>query len=468
MNSDLTLYLFDPTLKPGLSSRLGPLSTAIATAVVAAPSATPTATPAGSISPIVFPPLHLLPPLNITPAGIIAKKYAELGGVSTLPSEHTSLLLLISTPASGLLTHWLTPRTQESGVLGHVQSTLLTAAGDVSYITYQSGGIYYHAGTGASAIYGNIYLKWVAAGGLNSNLGYPITDEFGDTDKNGVVCRHNDFHLGGSIWWTAVDGAHLLYGNIWLKWKALGGIKQGIGYPITDEADTPNHTARFNNFKYGAAIYWSTATPACVVMGVIYEKYMSVGGATGGLGIPTTDELSSGTHGGRFNDFTGGTIYFSPLTGAWPHFGTLPNELQFRTDIFFPGSTPVGGSTSVTLRSNGDCVFQVHMHDSGFPSYKYSVACGVKDAGNEVYTFTAQGHLCGTLDGDSRDDDFGPHTTNNADVAQEWRALVASAQQWTHTHVDWDIGALITEIVALIVKFYPVVVKVVTVVAAVV
>ncbi|KAH7187775.1 hypothetical protein DER44DRAFT_833819 [Fusarium oxysporum] len=196
-----------------------------------------------------------------------------------------------------------------------------------------TGAIYWTQRLGAFLIYGQIFQKWKSIGRETSNLGYPITDETSTPDGR---CRFNDFAINGnptgSIYWTSSQGAHLIYGQIWLKWKSIGGEGGHLGYPITDEASTPDGRCRFNDFaKDGnttGAIYWTRERGAFLIYGQIFQKWKSVGGESGVLGYPVTDELPANDHGGRYNVFSnGGSIYWSPSTGARVISGGLPPEL---------------------------------------------------------------------------------------------------------------------------------------------
>jgi uncharacterized protein with LGFP repeats len=287
-----------------------------------------------------------------------------------------------------------------------------------------------------------------------SNIGYPITDEAWAPDN---VCRFNNFKYGGAIYWTPQDGAHLIYGNIWLKWLSLGGVNSNIGYPITDEASTPANDARFNSFKNGGAIYWDRQHGASVIYGEIYKRFLALGGPGSFLSHPITDETSSGNHGGRYNDFTGGSIYWNPSFGAREHQGPLPESVEVNRDYTFPDGVAAGGSTNVTLHQNGDVHFKVHFHDSGLVDYKYSVACALRDFDGQVYTLGHASSIGGTFGG-SRNDDF-DETKNRGEVATGWRAIIAAnpVGHQENARVDVDLGALVDEIVALVQKIGPIV-----------
>jgi uncharacterized protein with LGFP repeats len=68
-------------------------------------------------------------------------------------------------------------------------------------------------------------------------------------------------------------------------------------------------------FEIGS-LYWSEPTGAHAVQGMIMGKYAELGYENGWLGFPKTSEIPV-KDGGRFNEFEGGNIYWSPPTGAW-------------------------------------------------------------------------------------------------------------------------------------------------------
>jgi hypothetical protein len=89
-----------------------------------------------------------------------------------------------------------------------------------------------------------------------------------------------------------------------------------LGFPLTDELGTPDGIGRFNHFE-GGSIYWTPATGAHIVLGMIREAWKAQGWETGRLRYPRTDELVEGTNGkGRYNLFEGGEIHWTPEGGA--------------------------------------------------------------------------------------------------------------------------------------------------------
>ena len=176
---------------------------------------------------------------------------------------------------------------------------------------FEHGSIYFSPQTGSHDIESEIRDKWAALGWEKSQLGYPTTDETKTPDGVG---RFNHFQ-GGSIYWSPSTGAHEVHGAIVEKWASLGWERSALGYPKTDEGMTPDGVGRFGHFQ-GGSIYWTPTTGAHEVHGAIVEKWASLGWEQSLLGYPTTDESVTPDGVGRFNHFRSGSIYWTPETGA--------------------------------------------------------------------------------------------------------------------------------------------------------
>ena len=162
---------------------------------------------------------------------------------------------------------------------------------------------------GSPATVGEIDAKYRALGGCGAFLGKPTTAEQGTPDGIG---RYSVFE-NGSIYWTAQLGAFEVHGQIRDAWAALGWEAGLLGYPITDETTTPDTVGRYNVFQNGS-LYWSPATGAHEVHGVIRDKYRDVGWEAGELGYPTSDEYAVST--GRRSDFQHGSITWASATNT--------------------------------------------------------------------------------------------------------------------------------------------------------
>src|SRR5262249_6284880 len=72
---------------------------------------------------------------------------------------------------------------------------------------------------------------------------------------------------------------------------SMGWERSALGYPVSDELEILGGRGRVSFFQNGA-IYWHRDTNvAYEIHGLIYQKYLSLGGHDSFLGMPTTDEL---------------------------------------------------------------------------------------------------------------------------------------------------------------------------------
>jgi uncharacterized protein with LGFP repeats len=170
--------------------------------------------------------------------------------------------------------------------------------------------VYWSPGSGAHEVYGVIRGKWVQVGLEAGALGYPTTGELSTPDGGG---RYNHFSKGGSIYFTPSTGAHEVHGSIRGLWQQLGWEAGVLGYPLTDETITPDGVGRYNHFAKGGSIYWSPGTGAHEIYGSIRGRWAQLGWERSYLGYPTSGEYS--IPGGRRNDFQHGYIIWDARTG---------------------------------------------------------------------------------------------------------------------------------------------------------
>ncbi len=164
-----------------------------------------------------------------------------------------------------------------------------------------------------------IDAAWAAAGGDTSPLGpkvggvYPAGAGFGQ-----------DF-ASGAIFFSPGSGARSMFGAILDKYRAVGGpADSGLGFPNIDEG--PGRAPESRNVTFdspeGAVIFWTPATGAWVVRGIINAAWDRLGGSSGPLGVPTGDETYSGET--ISQTFTGGQISYDTAAKT---FTTTPPEL---------------------------------------------------------------------------------------------------------------------------------------------
>jgi len=97
------------------------------------------------------------------------------------------------------------------------------------------------------------------------------------------------------------------------KYLALGGPNGFLGSPAGPETGIPDGGS-YRDFQ-GGSIYWSPETGAYEVHGEIRDRWLELTGVNF-LGYPMTDETTTPDGIGRYNHFQNGSIYWSPDTGA--------------------------------------------------------------------------------------------------------------------------------------------------------
>ncbi len=194
---------------------------------------------------------------------------------------------------------------------GCVVGEQATPDGAGAYNHFERGSIYWHPSTGAHVVKGAIKDKWAAMGWEMGRLGYPTSDEFALPDGQGYASHFQ----GGSIYFHPATGAWSIWGGIRDKYAAVGWEKSELGYPVTDEFGLPDGQGAANHFERGS-IYWHPSTGAFAVQGAIREQWKAAGWERSELGYPLTDELPTQDGTGRYNHFQGGSIYWTEATGA--------------------------------------------------------------------------------------------------------------------------------------------------------
>jgi hypothetical protein len=223
-------------------------------------------------------------------------------------------------------------------------------------------------------------------------LGAPLAGVAPTPDNVGAFQHYQN---GWSIYWSPATDAHEVHGAIRAKWEEFGWERGLLGYPETDETSTPDGVGRFNHFQ-GGSIYWTPVTGAHEVHGAIRDKWAALGWETSHLGFPLTDETPAPDEMGRFNAFQNGTIYWSPATGAVE----IPVVQTWDVgSITFSDSTALGGNCRLVMNNSGEWTFSGHMHDSGFDTYEFGVTAVALTPSGIAYTLEHTGRTEGTSAG---------------------------------------------------------------------
>ena len=174
---------------------------------------------------------------------------------------------------------------------------------------YRSGRAYWHPDTGAHFLWGRIGARYVEMGATHSWLGYPKSEEHEISKGRG---RFVEFEHG-NIYWTHETGAYAVKHDIMRTWGEKGYENGPLGYPVANAENVGDgQVQRFQN----GVITRDKDGKTQYVQGEIAKKYMAAKGPESKLGFPVTGEKDLPNGKGKFSEFTGGYIYWSPKTGA--------------------------------------------------------------------------------------------------------------------------------------------------------
>jgi hypothetical protein len=156
---------------------------------------------------------------------------------------------------------------------------------------------------------GQVYSQM---GGSSGFLGQATTAETTTPDNTGKFQSYQ----GGTIWQSPSSGVHETHGAIGSAYQGKNAQAGFLGYPLTSETTTPDGVGRYNNFQ-GGSIHWTPSTGAHEVHGAIGDNWANLGWERSFLGYPITDETPTPDGIGRYNNFQSGSIHWTPSTG--PH-----------------------------------------------------------------------------------------------------------------------------------------------------
>ena len=146
---------------------------------------------------------------------------------------------------------------------------------------------------------------------------------------------------------------------VFAKWRETGGDTGFLGAAQTVESVCPDGRGHYVHFA-GGSIYWTPETGAHVIYGAIREKWAALGWETCAfLGYPLTDETGTPDGVGRFNHFERGSIYWTPATGACEIHGPIRDAWERQGRETGPLGYPV---SDVTPAADKTGVFSAFQH----------------------------------------------------------------------------------------------------------
>ncbi len=160
-----------------------------------------------------------------------------------------------------------------------------------------------------------------AAGGALGPLGAPDGGQYAiGTDGVGQN------YAGGKIFYSPTTGADVVTGQVLAKYESVGGPTGDLGFPTASESDGGLAPAsRFVPFAAAdkPVIFWTPDFGAVIVRGAMNAAWDKLGGATGDLGAPKSDQTQNGDV--ITQQFNGGSISWDQSTHK---FTTEPANLQ--------------------------------------------------------------------------------------------------------------------------------------------
>ncbi|MCX7543737.1 hypothetical protein OS128_12565 [Corynebacterium sp. P5848] len=121
-------------------------------------------------------------------------------------------------------------------------------------------------------------------------MGYPITDQ--DGLSSNPIERMQKFQHGATVQ-KAVGLNAAVYGRIYDRWIKTDGVNSRLGYPITNEFDWRSDRGRINVFARGV-IVWSSPTDAPVIDGFPLTEWITAPLEDGRFGFPIDEPYADG------------------------------------------------------------------------------------------------------------------------------------------------------------------------------
>lgn len=180
---------------------------------------------------------------------------------------------------------------------------------------------------------GRIRDKYNQTGGPTGFLLFPKSNELTNPGNTG---KRSEF-VGGNIYWSAATDAHPVAHDFLTEWGNNGYESGYMKYPTTDEIVLSK--GRRQEFQ-GGGIYWSPLSGAHTLHGTIRTKWEQLGSEDGYLGYPISNEMPAPewltSEGDMVQFFQGGTLIWkasnnTAVAGGWTDY--LPSKLPVVEEV---------------------------------------------------------------------------------------------------------------------------------------
>jgi uncharacterized protein with LGFP repeats len=126
---------------------------------------------------------------------------------------------------------------------------------------------------------------------------------------------------GAQMVFNAIQRMPTVFREVWIR---TGGATGLLGMVTSDPKPTPDGIGVFMEFE-GGAVYSSPSSGTHDIAGVIRDKWATLQWEQGVLGYPVSDVFST-RDGGQFSHFQHGSIYWSQNTGAFEVHGPIHDK----------------------------------------------------------------------------------------------------------------------------------------------
>jgi len=256
----------------------------------------------------------------------------------------------------------------EQGTLGYPTSAATCTDAGTCVQSFQKGQVVMGPSGRAFPVLGAIGTVYSAQNGASGWLGVPLLPE--GCGLVGGGCWQQ--FAGGSVYWSPASGAHFVRGAILGSWAAVGWENSSYGYPTSDESCTTVPTSCTSTFQNGA-ITWTPTYGPVPTRPEVTAGWSAAGGAAGTWGAPSAAARCGLTQSGCAQTFSGGSVYWSPGSGAHLVRGAILSVWTVRGAERSPAGYPVGDETCTTggcmsLFQNGAMVWSAANGVSFVPS----------------------------------------------------------------------------------------------------
>jgi hypothetical protein len=158
-----------------------------------------------------------------------------------------------------------------------------------------------------------LYQNYAGAQGILGPADGPAT-----TTPDGIGSIQTYTSNTGAIMWSPATCAHEMHGAIYTEYNYANheyNTAQFLGYPLTNETANSDGIGTHNDFTNGS-IYWSPITQAHETHGAIRAYWLGQGGISSVFGYPVSDETDQFNQSGRFSLFEHGVIYWARSTNT--------------------------------------------------------------------------------------------------------------------------------------------------------